>query len=131
MRSEESRSWGASETFVRIRDGEVSRREVLDAAIERARAAKDLGAIVTEIFDRPIEGSRNGPFSGVPTFIKDLVEVQGVRTRWGTRASGSYVSTRTDKTAARLLQTGLVCLGKSATPELGLTATTEPIGFDP
>jgi amidase len=31
----------------------------------------------------------------------------------------------------RLERTGLVCLGKSATPELGLTATTEPLGFPP
>jgi amidase len=41
------------------------------------------------------------------------------------------VAKRTDRCAAAFLSPGLVSLGKSALPELGLTATTEPLAFGP
>ena len=44
--------WDAVETAERIRRGEVSRREVIERAIERAKAASHLNAVVTESFER-------------------------------------------------------------------------------
>lgn len=67
----------------------------------------------------------------MPTFVKDLAQIRGVPTAWGSRASGHYVSRRTDPFVSHFEETGVVTLGKSATPELGLTATTEPLGRSP
>ncbi|MBN8609880.1 MAG: amidase [Deltaproteobacteria bacterium] len=127
------KEWDAVETAERIRRGDVSRREVLEAAIERAKAARPLGAIVTETFERArTEIDRaSGPLAGVPTFIKDLTHVTGVPIGWGTAAVEGAVSTRTDPTVRHLVALGLVSLGKSATPELGMTGTTEPLGRAP
>ncbi len=125
--------WDAVETAERIRRRDVSRREVIEAAIERAKAARHLGGIVTETFERARSRAdrAEGPFAGVPTFIKDLAHVEGVPIGWGTQAVRGAVSTRSDGTVRHLEGLGLVSLGKSATPELGMTGTTEPMGRPP
>src|SRR5579871_3247176 len=95
-------SWDAVETAQRIRAREVSAREVIDAAIARAEAASPLGAVVTTTFEQARNAKPTGPMAGVPTFIKDLAQVAGVRTRWGSRSTGDFVSTRTDPSLERL-----------------------------
>jgi amidase len=72
-----------------------------------------------------------GPLAGVPTFVKDLSQLRGVATAWGSAGSGAFVSRRSDPFVKRFARTGVAILGKSATPELGLTASTEPLRFPP
>ena len=127
------RDWDATETAAAIRRKDVSASEVLEAAIARAERAALLGAIVTPTFDRARSApvANDAALGGVPTFIKDLAQVKGVATTWGSAAAGHYISRKTERFAARFEQTGVAILGKSATPELGLTATTEPMGRPP
>ena len=132
MNAWEWAEWDAVETAERVKRREVSASEVVEAAITRARDATHLGAIVTPTFERALEGaakSSTGPLAGVPTFIKDLAQVAGVRTSWGTAAAGHYVSPRSDPSVLAMERAGLISLGKSATPELGLTGTTEPLAW--
>lgn len=129
--AQETESWDAVETRARIEAREVTPREVIEAAITRAEAASHLGAIVVDTFDEARAAHPTGPWAGVPTFIKDLAQVKGVPMGWGSRAAGHYISKRTDPSLARFFATGLVSLGKSATPEFGLTATTEPLHRPP
>jgi len=128
-------SWDAVETRERIRAGDVSATEVVEAAIARAEAMKHLGGVVTDAFElarrRARVAQKKDDWDGVPTFIKDLAQVRNVRTTWGSRASGEYVSRKTDRIARTFDEVGFVTLGKSATPELGLTATTEPLEKPP
>jgi amidase len=126
--------WDAVETAERIRRGDVTAGEVLEAAIARAEAASGLGAVVATSFDRARTGVAKppaGPLAGVPTFVEDLSQLGGVATAWGSAGSGSFVSRRSDPFVRRFECTGVAVLGKSATPELGLTATTEPLRFPP
>ncbi len=127
----ESERWDAVQTAEKIRKREVSAREMIDAAIARAEDARPLGAMVVETFDAARRSHPTGPWAGVPTFIKDLAHVKGVPIGWGSGAAGHYVSKRTDPSLARFFGTGLVSLGKSASPEFGLTATTEPLHRPP
>lgn len=129
--SHELASWDAVETVERLHRREVSFAEVLEGAIARAEAAAALGAIVTPTFESARAAKPQGPLAGVPTFIKDLAQVEGVRTTWGSQATGHFISKVTNPGLARFIGTGLVSLGKSATPEFGLTATTEPLGRPP
>jgi amidase len=102
------------------------RREVIEAAIARVPP----GAVVAERYEAALaEAPVEGPFSGVPTFVKDLSHVKGLPIAWGTK--GSTISKHDDGFVKRLKKLGFVILGKSATPELGLTATTEPDGQEP
>lgn len=122
----------AVDTAAAIRRRDVTREEVVEAAIGRAIEARHLGAIVSDGFDRARSAPAvDGPFGGVPTFVKDLLHVGGVPTSWGSRGARGYVPRTSEPFVRRLEATGLVCLGKSATPELGLTGTTEPLERDP
>lgn len=132
------REWDAVGTARRIAAGEVTVVEVVEAAIARAEAVEStdppLGALVTPSFDTARIASRRpmpGPLAGVPTVVKDLDDVAGVPTGQGSAALGGYVPTRTGPAVRQLLATGLVSLGKSAAPELGLTASTEPLHLPP
>jgi amidase len=126
-------SWDATETANRIRSGEVSALEVVEAAVRRAEAAGALAAIVTATYDqaRSAAGRIGGPFAGVPMFVKDLANLAGVRTGFGTRAITDFVPTESDPFIELVMGTGLVSLGKSSAPEFGLTGTTEPLGAEP
>lgn len=112
-----------------IQSGAVSASEVVAAAIDRAVAANEsINAIVTAYFDKAREAAQRsptGPWFGVPTFIKDLAKVTGERTTYGARAFRSFISPDQSAFIDALMATGVISLGKSASPEFGLTATTE------
>lgn len=113
-----------------VRDGEVSAREVIEAAIERAnRVEPSIGAIVAECFDTARQRTRQtprGPFAGVPTLIKDMTDVAGLPTRFGSAAlENSRPAKRTHPAAQQLFDMGMICLGKTTMPEFGFTASTE------
>lgn len=126
--------WDAVETADRVRRKEVSASDVIDAALIRLQRAERLNAVVTLTADRArAQASRGstGPFGVVPTFIKDLHNLEGVRTTWGSAATGHFISPKSDDNVRAVESLGLVPLGKSAAPEFGLTGTTEPLTFGP
>ncbi|MEM9618772.1 MAG: amidase [Pseudomonadota bacterium] len=120
----------AVETAARIKSGALSAEEAVDAAIDRAqRIEPQINAIVTKTYGRARKAAANadGPMAGVPTFVKDLDDVTGVRTAFGSRAFPGYRGKEQTLLTNAFLGLGVVSLGKSATPEFGLSATTEPL----
>ena len=69
-------------TAEHIYAGDLSAREAVGAAIDRAKAlAPTLNAISTEMFESALskaEAPSSGPFCGVPTFIKGLEDEKDV-----------------------------------------------------
>ena len=114
-----------------IAKGEVSASEVLEASIARAEARNPaLRAIVTPMYDearRVVGGDLpEGPFHGVPFLIKDLYAgYAGTRTTNASRLYAEYIADHDSELVSRQRNAGLVVIGKSATPEFGLTTTTE------
>ncbi|OZB02923.1 MAG: amidase, partial [Marinobacter sp. 34-60-7] len=130
----------ATDLARRLRAGDVSRQEVLEAAITRARRANPvLNGIAEERFDAVLKSHNTArspvsddlPFAGVPTFIKDNLHVAGLPTRHGSRAVPPSVSDHTSPFARQLLTQGFECLGKSTLPEFGFNATTEYVDAPP
>ncbi|HXC50590.1 MAG TPA: amidase [Candidatus Limnocylindrales bacterium] len=119
----------------RLAAGEVSCTQIVSAAIERARAAGPaLNAIAHERFDRALEearGNNHGAFGGIPTFVKDTDAVEGLPLRMGSHALPDAPQPKSSQFVKQLLGTGLICLGKTTLPELGLTATTESLAYGP
>ncbi len=116
----------------RLRRGEVSAAEARDAAAERAgRVDPVLRGLVASRFDDPVHGAGDGPFSGVPTLVKDNTEVRG----WpSTNGSAAYVprpARAHSAVTAQLLATGLDLVGTSRMPEYGLNASTEFADAEP
>lgn len=115
----------------RIRRGDISALEAAEAAIARARRLQPLiNAIELETFESALRAAREagpgqGAFAGVPTFIKDNTDVQGLPTRQGSAAIPARPAPATGAYARQLLSTGLNVLGKSTLPEFGFNASTE------
>jgi len=114
-----------------IRRGDVSAAEVLEAAIERLEARDpQLGAVPIRTLDdaraRVARGAPQGPFGGVPFLVKDLhLQVEGVRTTNGCSLFADAVADHDSELVTRYRAAGLAFLGRSASPEFGLTTTTE------
>jgi amidase len=120
-----------------IRNGDVSAEEVCDAAIERIeRVNPSINAVVTPMFDIArqalTEGLVEGPFTGVPFLLKDLVSAfKGVPLTSGSRSCRHYVPDYDSELVKRYKASGAITLGKTNTPEFGLLGYTEPELFGP
>lgn len=113
-----------------LRRGELSSLELARAALERAQQLWELGAFVALDGERALRDAgrpQAGPLHGVPVAIKDLVDVAGLPTRSGTRASGSTPATSDAPIVARLRAAGAVIVGKTATHELAYGVTTPAV----
>jgi aspartyl-tRNA(Asn)/glutamyl-tRNA(Gln) amidotransferase subunit A len=110
--------------------GEFSSHELVRAALERAQQLRELGAFVTLDWDRALRDARGphpGPLHGVPVAIKDLVDVAGLPTRGGTRASDPSPADADAAIVTRLRAAGAVIIGKTATHELAYGVTTPAV----
>jgi amidase len=107
-----------------VRDGHVSPRELAEQAIARIEAANpELNFLVTAAFE--LAEPTEGPFRGVPMLVKDLTETAGIRTTFSSRAYADYVPENDAGTVRRMRAAGFTILGKSNTPEFGITCVTE------
>ena len=109
--------------------GQVSIPEVIEAAIARTeQVAPTLNAVAAECFDRAraeAADPRGGFFAGVPTFLKDNVDLAGLPTRQGTDAFAPRPAKRDGDFARMFLATGLVPIGKTQLSEYGFSASAE------
>jgi amidase len=119
-----------------VRRGEVSPGDLVENAIEQiGRLNPQLNAVIHERFDkaRAEAAHVSGPFRGVPYLIKDLTFSKGdlhAAGIAGVKAAG-YRADHDAHLVSNLRKAGFVLVGAANTPELGLTATTEPVAFGP
>jgi amidase len=120
-----------------VRDGQVTPAELTEAAIERIeRHDGVLNAVVHRAFEearRHASGQLpDGPFRGVPFLVKDLgCPVAGMPRTSGSRFLRDEVSLEDGELTRRYRAAGVVILGKTNTPELGITGTTESAHLGP
>lgn len=116
-----------------ISAGQFSAVEAVSAAVARLQAVDPLlHAIVCERFEQALAGAaappgeRPGLFAGVPSLIKDNTDLAGLPTRHGSRGTPAAPAAVDGEFTRLFRATGLIPIAKSALPEFGLTATTEP-----
>ena len=126
----------ASELADRVGRGDVSPVEAVDAYLDRIASRNDhTNAYVTVVEERARERAREaeaaidagepvGPLCGVPVAIKDLTDVAGVRTTYGSPFFSDHVPESNHAVVDRLEAAGAVVLGKTNTPEFGYKSTT-------
>lgn len=121
-----------------VRRGEVSPTELVQAAVERADATGDLNAVIHPRFEQALGEAAgdlpDGPFRGVPFVLKDLDgSAAGLPLHMGTKVlrDAGYTATADDELTARFRRAGLVVIGKTNTPELGLVPSAEPEAYGP
>jgi amidase len=120
-----------------VRKGQTTPAELLEAAIERIeRHNGALNAVVYKAYDearRKAAGKLpDGPFRGVPFLIKDLgVGVAGWPRSHGSKFARNYVDAEDTGLVRRYRESGAVFVGKTNTPEYGITGTTESAFLGP
>ena len=116
-----------------IQSGRVGRAEVVEAAIARTEAVNAaVNGLAYRAFDRaraeaaePSAPPFTGFLSGVPTFVKDNVDVAGLPTMRGTDAWTPRPADSDSDFARLYLATGMTPLGKTQMSEYGFSASAE------
>jgi amidase len=121
-------------TVQRLRSGHVSPLECLDALEARIAAVNaPVNALVTLCFDRARKHAseimkrplhERGLLAGLPVPIKDLADVEGVRSTQGSRVFANRVAPSSDILVKHLEAEGGVIYAMSNTPEFGAGAQT-------
>jgi amidase len=115
-----------------VRTRQVKPIELVDAATARIeRLNPELNAVVTPMYQEARRGAatvqEDAPFAGVPFLLKDLgAPYGGVRMTSGSRYLKDFVAAEDSELVRRYKRAGLLTLGKTNTPELGLLPVTEP-----
>jgi amidase len=116
-----------------VKQGKVTPGELLEAAIERVEARNAaVNAVTMKLYDYGrqaiADGLPDGPFTGVPFLLKDLVaQVAGIKMTRGSKFFADTPPPTVDSEHVRRLKAaGLVFFGRTNTCELGLSLTCEP-----
>ncbi|MGI9520244.1 MAG: amidase [Hyphomicrobiaceae bacterium] len=128
----------ATEAVGQLAKGEVSPLELVDAAEARAHDVEpSINALPTTCFERAREhakalmrGERRerqdepGWLGGLPVAIKDLTDVAGVRTTYGSPIFRDHVPDTSHPVVERIESLGGIIVAKSNTPEFGAGGST-------
>ncbi len=123
-----------------VRTGQVSPTEMLDRAIELAdRLDPQLNAIIHRFDDKARAEAASGdlpdgPFRGVPFLLKDLWPASaGDPLHLGLKGlkDAAYRHPADSHLVTNYRRAGFVIFGRTNSPELGLSATTEPLAYGP
>ena len=119
-----------------LKKGDFTSSELINVAIEQARKVNPtLNALAGECYEqaqhRAADEGRtkngNSVVEGLPFLIKDLSPLAGLPQSNGSRLYQGFTPTHNAAIVQRYLDAGLIVIGKTNTPEFGLTLTTEPV----
>lgn len=119
-----------------VQAGEIQPSELVEEAIRRIEALNpQLNAVVHTMYEEAMAAAAagpTGPFAGVPFLVKDLLaEVKGTPLRNGSRFHATNLSRQDSEIVRRYRRSGLVLLGRTNTPEYGITPYTESVLYGP
>jgi amidase len=128
----------AREVIGLIEARKISPLDLIEAAERRIAACEPaLNALPTLCLDRArdhtsrlmqrrggADGDRRGWLGGVPVAIKDLTDVAGVRTTYGSPIFKNHVPAKSHPLVERIEANGGVVIAKSNTPEFGAGGST-------
>ena len=120
-----------------IRTKQITPSELLEVSIELTEKIDPIiNAVPIKHYDlarqHAINHKDNGLFQGVPFLLKDLNNnLEGTITSGGSRVLNNIKADHTSELVKRTINSGLNIFGKTNSPELGLTVTTEPVLYGP
>lgn len=126
--------------------GDVSAEELTHDYLDRiSHYGTKLNAFMTVFYDSALQaakvadqkllsGKPLGALHGIPFGLKDIIEVEGQTTTWGSYALKNRISAETATVVGRLIGQGAIILGKTQSVEFALggweqTNSMEPLGI--
>ena len=139
---------GIAQAAALLRSGEISSRDLTKACLESIQNQDaDLHAFLTltpeeALFranraDYFFQQARHGqeqslhPMLGIPLAIKDVLALSGVRCTCGSHILENYVPPFTATSVDKLLEAGVIILGKTNTDEFAMGSSTENSAYGP
>jgi len=116
-----------------VAKGDVQPGELVEAAIARVEERNPaINAVIRPMFEQARQAAAGelpaGPLRGVPMVLKDLNAAwAGEPLSYGCRFLKDYVPDFDSEMVKRIKKAGLVVVGKSNAPELGILGVTEPV----
>lgn len=123
----------ASELVANIRAGRISSVAATENVLARIEASRDsLNAFITVMAEDAMEAARAadaavvatvdngkdlGPLHGVPISVKDLINVKGIPTTFGSALMTENIAPADAVAVTRLRAAGAVIVGKTTTPD--------------
>jgi amidase len=121
-----------------VRDGEVSSRELVEAALARADELQGrLNCFVSIDAERAlahadeVSAGDPRPFAGVPTAVKDITASKHHPLTMGSDLFADFAPGFHSHALRRLEESGLVSIGQTTVPELGIVNVTEGRRYGP
>src|SRR3954468_9948229 len=128
----------AVEAVSLLKKKEISPLELIDASAKRiAEVEPAVNALPTLCLDRARDHAKRimagtaceaageaGWLAGLPVSIKDLTDVAGVRTTYGSPIFANHVPAKSHPLVERIERKGGIVMGKSNTPEFGAGGST-------
>ncbi|TFG25447.1 MAG: amidase [Promethearchaeota archaeon] len=120
----------------KIRTQELSSQEITEIIIERIEKINPkLNSYCTTTFDlarkmakkaddRAKTGENVGLLNGIPTSIKDTMDIKGIRTTYGSKFFEHHIPKETTVDVQRLIDAGCVILGKTNNSEFAFFGVT-------
>ncbi|HXG42185.1 MAG TPA: amidase [Dehalococcoidia bacterium] len=116
-----------------VRSRQLSPVELMEATLDRIRRldpvirafitlrADEALAEARQMADLIARGEEVGPLAGLPLGVKDLEDVAGLPTTYGSLPFRDNVARRDSVQVERLKRAGAIVVGKTSTPEFGYT----------
>jgi len=125
-----------------LQNGEISSVELTESVLARIdRCDPQVKAYLTPTPDLAISQARRaderraagdaGPLTGIPAAVKDNISTEGVRTTCGSRILQSYIPPYSATVFSRLVDAGVVLVGKTNMDEFAMGSSTEYSSFFP
>jgi len=125
----------------KIKTQELTSLEITETIIERIEKINpiinayciptyDLAREMAIVADERVKkGEKLPPLNGIPTNIKDLMQIGGIKTTFGCKFYENYISEDDEVAVKRLRDAGAVFLGKTNTPAYGHLGITDNMIF--